>query len=263
MTDSSKRFRDLHREGCFVMPNPYDVGSTRLLTALGFPALATTSGGFAASLGQADMTLELDTTLQHVQSVVAATHLPVNVDSERCFADSPEGVAETVRILAHAGAAGCSIEDWDPTTGQIDVLQTSVERVRAAAAAAAESGIVLTARSEGILRNVTGLDDTVQRLIAFRDAGADVLYAPGLTDLDDIHRLVVEVDAPVNVLLMPGGPRVEELAEAGVRRISTGSRLASVAYGALVDAATSLLQDGQINPVLQTLDRNLAQQAFV
>jgi 2-methylisocitrate lyase-like PEP mutase family enzyme len=257
------RFRDLHREGCFVMPNPYDVGSTRLLTALGFPALATTSGGYAASLGRADMTLDVDTVLPHVRSVVAATPLPVNVDSERCFADSPEGVAETVRHLADAGAAGCSIEDWDPSTGQIDPLQMSVERVSAAAAAAAESGILLTARCEGILRKVTDLDDTIARLAAFRDAGADVLYAPGLTGLDDIRRLAAEVDAPVNVLLMPGGPRVDELAAAGVRRISTGSRLASVAYGALVEAATSLLQDGQVDPELQTLDRNLSQQAFL
>jgi 2-methylisocitrate lyase-like PEP mutase family enzyme len=263
MTASQKRFRDLHREGCFVMPNPYDVGSTRLLTSLGFPALATTSGGFAASLGRADMTLDLDAVLPHVHAVVAATDLPVNVDSERCFADSAEGVAETVRILADAGAAGCSIEDWDPSTGQIDSLEVSVDRVAAAAAAAAESGILLTARCEGVLRNVTALDETITRLEAFRDAGADVLYAPGLTDLDDIRRLVARVDAPVNVLLMPGGPRVDELAAAGVRRISTGSRLASVAYGALVDAATFLLRDGQVDPALQTLDRNLAQQSFI
>ncbi len=262
MTNPLERFRQLHRDGCFVMPNPHDVGSTRLLTAMGFPALATTSGGFAASLGRADMTLDLETVLAHVSSVVMATALPVNVDAERCFADTPEGVGNTVRILANAGAAGCSIEDWDPVTGQIDPLEVSLERVRAAAAGAAESGLVLTARCEGFLRNVMGLDVTIERLKSFRDAGADVLYAPGLTDMEDIGRLVAEVDAPVNVLLMPGGPRVEELAEAGVRRISTGSRLASVAYGALVEGATSLLRDGQVDPTLPTLDRTLAQQAF-
>lgn len=245
------------------MPNPYDVGSTRILTGLGFPALATTSGGFAASLGRADMTLDRETVVDHVSSVVSATSLPVNVDSERCFADSSEGVAETVRILAETGAAGCSIEDWDPSTGQIDPLPVSVERVRAAANAASESGIVLTARCESILRNVDGLDVTIERLMAFREAGAEALYAPGLIDLDEIRRVVAEVDAPVNVLLMPGGPAVTELSAAGVRRISTGSRLASVAYGALVGAVTSLLRNGQIDPRLPTLDRELARRVFI
>ena len=263
MTGATQRFRNLHREGCFVMPNPYDVGSTRLLAALGFPALATTSGGSAASLGRADMTLDLDTMVSHVRSVVSATPLPVNVDSERCFADSPEGVSETVRLLAETGAAGCSIEDWNPSTGQIDPLEVSVERVHAAATAASESGIVLTARCEGILRNVADLDVTIERLLAFRETGAEVLYAPGLSDLDDISRLVAEVDAPVNVLLMPGGPRVAQLAAAGVRRVSTGSRMSSVAYGALVVAAKSLLKSGQIDPDLPVLDRNLARQAFI
>lgn len=244
------------------MPNPYDIGSTRILTGLGFPALATTSGGFAASLGRADMTLNRDTVVDHVRSVVLATSLPVNVDSERCFADSPEGVGETVRILAETGAAGCSIEDWNPATGQIDPLQVSVQRVRAAAEAASESGIVLTARCEAILRNVGDFNLTIERLLAFRDAGAEVLYAPGLIDLGEIRRLVAELNAPVNVLLMPGGPGITELATAGARRISTGSRLASVAYGALVGAATSLLHDGQIDPRLPALDRNLAKRVF-
>ena len=245
------------------MPNPYDAGSARLLTSLGFPALATTSGGLAASLGRADMTVDLDTLVDHVRSVISATTLPVNVDSERCFAETPEGVGDTVRLLAETGAAGCSIEDWDPSSGQVDPLEIAVERVRAAATAASQSGIVLTARCEGILRKVTDLDVTIERLVAFREAGAEVLYAPGLTDLDDIARLVADVAAPVNVLLVPGGPSVPQLAEAGVRRISTGSRLSSVAYGALVAGANSLLQDGQISPDLPTLDRHLAARAFV
>lgn len=258
-----RRFRELHGTGCFVMPNPHDVGSARILTALGFPALATTSGGFAASLGRGDMTVDLDTVVGHVRSVVSATPLPVNVDSERCFAESPEGVSETVRILADSGAAGCSIEDWDPATGQIDPLSVSVERVRAAAEAASESGIMLTARCEAILRNVADLDFTIERLLAFREAGAEVLYAPGIIDLEQVRRLVAEVDAPVNVLLMPGGPGVAELAEVGVRRISTGSRLALIAYGALASSAASLLRDGHIDPALPVLDRNLMRQAFV
>jgi len=262
MTDTLQRFRGLHGQGCFVMPNPHDVGSARLLSALGFPALATTSGGLAASLGRQDMTLGLDAVLDHVRSVVAATSLPVNVDAERCFAENPAGVARTVRLLAEAGAAGCSIEDWNPSTGRIDPLEASVERVEAAATAASESGIVLTARCEGILRHATDLDVTIDRLLAYRRAGADVVYAPGLIELSDIRRVVAETGAPVNVLLMPGGPRIAELADAGVRRVSTGSRLASVAFGALVDAATSLLQDGQVDPALPVLDRALATRAF-
>jgi len=245
------------------MPNPHDLGSTRLLAQLGFPALATTSGGFAASVGRADMTIDRDAVVAHVGAVAAATSLPVNADSERCFADTPAGVADTVRLLAEAGAAGCSIEDWDPETRAIDPLPVSVERVRAAVGAASESGIVLTARCESILRGVHGLDETIERLLAFKEAGAEVLYAPGLTDLEGIRRLVAEVGAPVNVLLMPGGPGVGDLAGAGVRRISTGSRLASVAYGSLVAAATSLLEQGQIDAGLPALDRDLAKRAFV
>ncbi len=245
------------------MPNPYDVGSSRLLTVLGFPALATTSGGFAATLGRPDMTLDRDTVVDHVRSVVNSTALPVSVDAERCFADSPDGVAETVRMLAETGAAGCSIEDWNPETRVIDPLEVSVARVRAAAEAASESGLVLTARCEGILQGVHDLDVVVARLLDFRDAGAEVLYAPGLKDLAEIRRLVAEVAVPVNVLLMPGGPQVAALAAVGVRRVSTGSHLASVAYGALVSAATSLLDDGQIASDLPVLNRGVAGRAFV
>ena len=244
------------------MPNPHDVGSARLLAELGFRALATTSGGSAASFGRKDMALDLRTVVDHARSIVSASHLPVNLDSERCFSDTPAGVGQTIRVLADTGAAGCSIEDWDPSKGQIDPLVVSVERVRAAANAATESGIVLTARAEGILRKAHDLDETIERLIAFGEAGADVLYAPGLVDIADIRRVVAEVAGPVNVLLMPGGPSVPELAEAGVRRVSTGSRLAAVAYGALVAAAKTLMRDGQIDPDLSTLDRNFAQQAF-
>jgi 2-methylisocitrate lyase-like PEP mutase family enzyme len=245
------------------MPNPYDIGSTRILAHLGFEALATTSGGLAASRGRRDMTVDLETVLDHVRSVVSATSLPVNVDSERCFANSPKGVAETVRLLAETGAAGCSIEDWDPATGQIDQLDVAVQQVRAAAETASDTGIVLPARCESILRKADDLEGTIERLLAFREAGAEVLYAPGLIDLDDIRRVVGEVDAPVNVLLMPGGPRVAELAATGVRRVSTGSRLAFVAYGALVGAASSLLKEGQIDPGLPTLERDLAKEVFI
>jgi 2-methylisocitrate lyase-like PEP mutase family enzyme len=262
MTRASDHFRRLHREECFVMPNPFDRGSARLLAHLGFPALATTSGGFAASLGRLDMTLDRDTVVEHVAWIAAATPLPVNADSERCFADTPEGVAETVAMLAEAGAAGCSIEDWDPEARRIDPVEVAAERVRAAADAAAERGIVLTARCENHLHAVDDLDDTIARLVAYRDAGAEVLYAPGLTHLADIARIVAEVATPINALLMPHGPTVGELAKAGVRRVSVGSSLAQIAYGATAAAATSLQRDGAIAASLPRLDRTIAAVAF-
>lgn len=244
------------------MPNPFDAGSARLLAHLEFPALATTSGGFAASLGRLDMTLDRGTVIEHVAVIAAATPLPVNADSERCFADTLDGVAETVALLADAGAAGCSIEDWDPDAGRIDPIDTAVERVRAAAGAAADHGIVLTARCENHLHGITDLDDTIDRLVAYRDAGAEVLYAPGLTDLADITRVVAETASPINALLMPHGPTVGELAAAGVRRVSVGSALAHIGYGAIVAAASSLQRDGTIANSFPRLDRTLVVAAF-
>ena len=261
-TPRTAAFRDLHREGCFVMPNPYDEGSARVLTALGFPALATTSSGFAATLGRADMSVERDLVVAHVAAVAAATDLPVNADSERCFAADPAGVAETVGLLAAAGAAGCSIEDWDPVGRRIDPIATAVERVAAAAAAARATGLVLTARCENHLRGIDDLDDTVRRLVAYRDAGAEVVYAPALVDLVGIRTVVESVGVPVNVLLLPGGPSVAELAAVGVRRISLGGTLGRIALGAVAAAATSLLETGRIDPSLPLLDRALAARAF-
>jgi 2-methylisocitrate lyase-like PEP mutase family enzyme len=245
--DRRARFRDLHaREGIFVMPNPWDVGSARLLASLGFEALATTSAGLAWSLGKHDYSLARDEVVTHVASLARATDLPLNVDSERCFADDLAGVAETVRLLADAGAAGCSIEDFDPATNAIDPVGLAAERVGAAAEAAHASGadVVLTARAENLLHGVTDLDDTIARLIAYREAGADVLYAPGLTDLGDIARVARSVGAPLNVLAMPTGPSVRELASVGVRRVSTGGSLARAAYGALMRGARELLDEG-------------------
>ena len=178
--ETRARFRTLHLEGTFIMPNPHDVGSCRLLTALGFEALATTSGGFAASLGRPDMTIRRDELVDHVRTLCSATHLPISVDAERCFPDSPGGVPATVALLAEAGAAGCSIEDWNPLTNEIEMLPVAVERVAIAAAAAEREGLVLTARAENHLRGRDDLDDTVGRLVAFREAGAHVVYAPGL-----------------------------------------------------------------------------------
>ena len=187
MSDRQARFRALHADGIFVMPNPWDVGSAKLLASMGFEALATTSAGLAWSLGKLDMQVTRDELVAHVAQLAAATALPLNVDSERCFPDEPGGVAETVRMLAGAGAAGCSIEDYDPATDAIDSIELAAERVAIAAEAAP---LVLTARAENHLHGVDDLDDTIARLVAYRDAGADAVYAPGLADLGSIARVV-------------------------------------------------------------------------
>ena len=241
MTERRARFRELHADGIFVMPNPWDVGSAKLLASMGFHALATTSAGLAWSLGKLDMQVTRDELVAHVALVAGATPLPLNVDSERCFPDEPGGVAETVRLLADAGAAGCSIEDFDPGTGAIEPLEVAVQRVAVAAEAAP---LVLTARAENHLHGIDDLDDTIVRLCAYRDAGADVVYAPGLRDLTAIGRVVTEVGIPVNVLALPVGPSVSELAGAGVRRVSTGGALARAAYGALLAGAAELRDEG-------------------
>jgi 2-methylisocitrate lyase-like PEP mutase family enzyme len=241
MAERLARFRALHDDGIFVLPNPWDVGSAKLLASMGFEALATTSAGLAWSLGKLDMQVMRDELVAHVARIAEATPLPLNVDSERCFPDDPGGVAETVRLLAEAGAAGCSIEDFDPATGEIESLEVAAERVAIAAEAAP---LVLTARAENHLHGVDDLDDTIARLVAYRDAGADVVYAPGLADLAAIGRVVEAVGVPVNVLALPNGPRVEELGAAGVRRVSTGGALARAAYGALLTGAAELRDDG-------------------
>ena len=228
------------------MPNPWDVGSARLLASLGFEALATTSAGFAWSLGQLDQTVARDELVAHVETLAAATDLPLNVDSERCYPDDTGGVTRTVEMLAEAGAAGFSIEDYDRDSGDIDEVGRAAERVAEAAEASRrqDEPLVLTGRAENHIRGVDDLDDTIARLIAYRDAGADVVYAPGLTDLGQIARVVDAVRVPLNVLALPAGPTLGELASADVRRISTGSLLASAAYGALLAGARELKENG-------------------
>ena len=243
-TGRRDRFRALHAEGLFVMPNPIDIGSARLLASMGFPALATTSSGHAASIGRADYGVRRDEMLAHVAAMAVSVAVPFNVDSERCFADDPAGVAETVELIAAAGASGCSIEDFDPATGAIDPLETAVERVAAAAATARRHGVVLTARAENHLHGIDDLDDTIARLCAYRDAGAEVVYAPGLADATQIRRLVEAVAVPVNVLALQVGPSIPELGALGVRRISTGGALARAAYGVVYAAAHELLAAG-------------------
>jgi 2-methylisocitrate lyase-like PEP mutase family enzyme len=234
----------LHADGIFLMPNPWDAGSARFLESMGFPALATTSSGHAATLGRGDQAVTREELLGHARVMAAAVEVPVNIDAERCFADDPEGVADMVGAIAETGAAGCSIEDFDPATRAIDPLEAATERVAAAALAARESGLVLTARAENHLYGINDLDDTVTRLCAYRDAGAEVVYAPGLVDVDAIARLVSEVEVPVNVLALASGPPVAELESVGVRRVSTGGALTRAAFTALRDAARELMVQG-------------------
>ena len=245
--DRRARFRALHEsEQLFVMPNPWDVGSARLLQSAGFEALATTSAGFAWSLGRLDQTVSRDELVAHVATLAAATDLPLNVDSERCYPDDSGGITRTIGLLAEAGAAGFSIEDYNPNTGGIDDVGLAAECVAEAAEASRmqDEPLVLTGRAENHIRGVDDLDDTIARLIAYRDAGADVVYAPGLTDLGQIARVVEAVGIPLNVLALPSGPSLGELAAAGVRRISTGSLLAGAAYGALLEGAWELRERG-------------------
>ncbi|HEY2242094.1 MAG TPA: isocitrate lyase/phosphoenolpyruvate mutase family protein [Streptosporangiaceae bacterium] len=251
MTDQAgkyEHFLALHQGPApLLMPNAWDHGSAALLASLGFEAIATTSSGFAATLGQLDNTVTRDQALEHSRAMAAAVSIPVSADLENCFADDPAGVAETVRLAAGTGLAGCSVED---STGRSDdpIYEPGLaaERVAAAVEAARGSGsrLVLTARAENFLHGRPDLKDTIARLQAYQAAGADVLYAPGLTALDDIRAVVSSVDRPVNVLTFAGTPGVAQLTDAGVRRISVGGAFAYTAYGALADAARELREQG-------------------
>jgi 2-methylisocitrate lyase-like PEP mutase family enzyme len=247
-TDKAARFLELHRTSHpLLMPNAWDVGSARLLASLGFEALATTSSGHAATLGRLDYSVARDEALAYAANIVGATELPVSADLENGFADEPEGVAETVRLAIDAGLAGCSIEDFSGKPEEpIYSLEFAVRRVQAAVEVA-HSGpvpLVLTARAENFLHGRRDLDDTIARLRAYEDAGADVLYAPGLTDAAEIRRIVDSLSSPVNVLGRPGLPPVAHLAGLGVSRISVGGAFAFAALGALEQAANELRQQG-------------------
>jgi 2-methylisocitrate lyase-like PEP mutase family enzyme len=260
-------FLDLHRPGRpLLMPNPWDAGSARVLDALGFEALATTSSGFAATLGRADMSVTRDEALAHAAAIVAVTSLPVSADLENGFADDPDGVAETVAMAIETGLAGCSIED---ATGRDDDpiydAGLAIERVAAAVEAAGDR-VVITARAENFLHgrdDAAGFADVVTRLQSFQAAGAHVLYAPGLTDLEHIRTVVAEVDRPVNVLALPGAPTVAELAAVGVARVSVGGAFAFAALAALVDAAQEFQTLGTYGFTAQTRKgREIAGSAF-
>jgi 2-methylisocitrate lyase-like PEP mutase family enzyme len=245
--EKTARFLALHHgEAPLLLANAWDLGSAKLLAWLGFEALATTSSGYAASLGRLDYCLSREEALAHAAALVAATELPVSADFENGFADDPAGVAETVRLAGEIGLSGCSIEDWSPADRRLYDAQAAAERV-AAAAEAARSGpvrVVLTARAENYLRGNPDIEDTIARLRAFQEAGADVLYAPALDSPEDLRRLLAAVDLPVNVLARPGAPSVAELSALGVRRVSVGGSFALAAFGAAVSAGRELLDEG-------------------
>lgn len=248
--EKGARFRAMHeRPGCFVIPNPWDPGSAHLLTRMGFEALATTSAGFAFSLAKRDNMVGRDEMLVHVGDIVAVTGLPVSADLLNGFGDSPETVAETVRLLAATGAVGCSIED---ATGReedpIYEAGLAAERVRAAAEAARSLPFpfVLTARAENYLHGKPDLPDTIARLQSFQEVGADVLFAPGVIDQTEMTTLVREVDRPVNAILALTGTglSVADMVSIGVKRVSVGSALARAAYGAFLEAAREIQDHG-------------------
>lgn len=251
ITIAEKRaaFRALHESGCFVLPNPWDIGGARRLEKLGFKALASTSAGIAWSLGRADNELPRDMVLDHLRTLCAATDLPVNADFEDGFAAAPDDVAANVKLAVATGVAGLSIEDRGGAG--LHALPLAADRIRAARKAIDASGedVMLVARSEGFLLGQPDLDATIARLTAYADAGADVLYAPGITDLDAIGRVVRAVaPKPVNVLLMTPQMRVADLAAAGVRRVSTGGALAAAAWRGFDLAARQLLDTGTLPP---------------
>ncbi len=230
--DLRRRFAGLHTAGGFVLPNAWDRGTLRLFAERGFPAVATTSAGYGRSIGKDDQEVTRDELLTHVADLCAVATVPVNVDSERLFPDHPGGITATVDALADAGAAGVSIEDYDPAGGAIVEIEAAVRDVAEAAEACARHGITLTARAENHLYGIDDLDDTIERLVRFRDAGAGCLYAPGPTDAAVLRRIVEAVGAPVNVLAMPNGPAAADLLALGARRVSTGSRLFNAARAA-------------------------------
>jgi 2-methylisocitrate lyase-like PEP mutase family enzyme len=244
------RFQELHRRpGAFLLPNPWDAGTARLLAGLGFEALATTSAGFAFSQGLRDNCVGRDAALRHVAAIAAATPLPVSADLENGFGDAPETVAETIRRAAAAGAAGASIEDAAPGRSEPQYPRgLAVERIAAAVEARVSlpAPFTLTARAENFLVGPPDLGDTIARLQAYQEAGADVLYAPGLRSAEDVASLVAAVDRPVNVLAgRPGLPLdLADLARLGVRRVSVGSALARASLGAFVRGAREMRERG-------------------
>lgn len=243
--DKVKAFRALHREGCFIMPNPWDIAGARMMSRLGFKALATTSSGYAFSQGKQDSMAEVgrDECLAYAATIASATDLPVTADTEDCYAATPDGVAETVRLAAEAGLAGLSIEDRDLSGAQpIRAFDDAAARVAAAVEAARQHDIVLTARADGFAKGAYDIDEAIRRLRRFEELGAEVLYMPGIPDLATMKRLCASVAAPFNHVVGLGvhGLSLQQIADAGVRRISVGGSLARAVGGAMLEKCREL-----------------------
>lgn len=245
-----RAFRALHVPGKpLLVPNPWDVGSARLFESLGFVALATTSSGYAASIGRHDGDVDRATAVDGAAALAAAVAVPVSADLENGFGDDLDAVVATVRAAAATGLAGCSIEDYSAEPRHaIYPLELARERVAAAAEAAhrGDTALVLTARAENLIRGVHDLGDTIRRLQAYQEAGADVLYAPGLERIEDVRSVIAEIDRPLNVLARPGLGTIADLAAASVARVSVGGSFAFVAYSAAAQAARELLEHGRM-----------------
>ena len=245
-----ERFRALHEGGPFVIPNPWDAGSAKVLAGLGFEALATTSSGFAFTLGRHDSGVTLDEVVDHTRALVEAVDLPISVDLENGYGARPEQAASAIEHAAAAGAVGGSIEDYDPGEDRVYDLGHAVERVVAAveAARSLDFPFVLTARAENHIRGNPDLDDTIARLQAFERAGADVLYAPGLRTIDEIKAVCGAMTKPVNVLARPK-LALSEIFEAGAQRVSLGGSLAFLAVSAMAGAAETIRDDGDFTSI--------------
>ena len=266
MNDVVARFHELHRSGCFVIPNPWDAGSARLLESLGFPALATTSSGFAWTLGRPDHGVTLDEVLAHLRALSAAVRIPVSADFEGGFAVAPEEVARNVAAAARTGIAGLSIEDStsDPENPLFD-FELAVERIRAARRAIDESGsgVLLTARSEGFVVGRPDLDETIRRLQAYSEAGADCLYGIGIRDVGAISAIVeVVAPKPVNVYVGSSFTTVAEMARIGVRRISVGGALARAAWTGFFRAAQEIAEKGTFSAFAEAMPGTEINNAF-
>ena len=260
-----ERFRELHKNGCFALPNPWDIGSARYLQHLGFKAIATTSAGFAFSRGLPDGSVGRDLMLAHVREIVAAVDLPVNADFENGYADDPDEVAHNVKLCVDAGVAGLSIEDNSGRKERpLYDVDLATERIRSAKAATGGDGVVLTARAECFLVGVNDIEEVIRRLTAYAQAGADCLYAPGIRERDHIKAVVAAVaPKPVNLLIGGGiALTMQDAAELGVRRVSVGGAFARAAWGGFIRAARELSEKGTFDELANAAPHDELQELF-
>jgi 2-methylisocitrate lyase-like PEP mutase family enzyme len=263
--DKRREFRRLHESGCFAIPNPWDIGSARYLQHLGFKAIATTSAGFAFSCGLPDGAVKRDDMLAHIKELVDATNIPVNADFENGYADDPDDVAESVRLCVATGVAGLSIEDAiDRKEKLIYDVDLAVERIRAAREAVGNSGVLLVGRAEGFLVGRENIDQVIKRLVAYSQAGADCLYAPGFKEHDDIRAIVAAVaPKPSNILIGSAvGLSMEDAAMLGARRVSVGGAFARAAWGGFIRSAKELIEKGTFDELANAASYEELQKLF-